>query len=121
MSSTQELYATYKTKMQRIADIKAANAVLQWDQETYLPTGSAHFRGQQISTLSEIAHQFFSEDSLGELLNELIAKEDLSASQRRNVELTLEDYTKNRKYTSAFVRAMSEQVNKTFHSWIEAR
>ena len=119
--NTRELYESYRTKMQRIADIKAANAVLQWDQETYLPPGSAHFRGQQISTLSEIAHQFFSEDALGNLLQELVGKNDLSPAQKRNVELTLEDYQKNKKYTSAFVRALSEQINKTFHSWIEAR
>jgi hypothetical protein len=29
MADTQTLYATYQTKMHRIADIKAANAVLQ--------------------------------------------------------------------------------------------
>ncbi|RYZ28924.1 MAG: carboxypeptidase M32 [Chitinophagaceae bacterium] len=121
MINTQELYATFRTKMQRIADIRAANAVLQWDQETYLPTGGAHFRGQQISTLSEIAHQFFSEEELGNILNELAGRADLSAAQKRNVELTLEDYNKNKKYTSAFVRALSEQINKTFHAWIEVR
>lgn len=119
--NTPELYEAYQIKMKRIADIKAATAVLQWDQETYLPHGGAHFRGQQISTLSEIAHQFFSEDALGNLLNELIAKDDLSTTQKRNVELTLEDYNKNKKYTSAFVRKLSEQINKTFHTWIEAR
>jgi carboxypeptidase Taq len=121
MNDTQQLYATYQSKMQRIADIKAANAILQWDQETYMPQGGAQFRGQQISTLSEVAHQLFSEDALGDMLNELMGKDDLSLAQKRNVELTLEDYTKNKKYTSAFVRAMSEQVNKTFHSWLEAR
>lgn len=107
--------------MQRIADIKSASSVLQWDQETYLPSGGAHFRGQQISTLSEIAHQFFSEEELGNILNQLAAKDDLSPAQKRNIELTLEDYNKNKKYTSAFVRKLSEQINKTFHSWIEAR
>ena len=107
--------------MQRIADLKSASSVLQWDQETYLPSGGAHFRGQQISTLSEIAHQFFSEEELGNILNQLAAKDDLSPAQKRNIELTLEDYNKNKKYTSAFVRKLSEQINKTFHSWIEAR
>ncbi|GAA4727951.1 carboxypeptidase M32 [Flavisolibacter ginsenosidimutans] len=107
--------------MRRIADIKAASAVLQWDQETYLPQGGAHFRGQQISTLSELAHGLFSEDSLGDLLRELVQKEELTPAQKRNVERTLEDYKKNKKYTSAFVRALSEQINKTFHAWIEAR
>ncbi len=119
--NTQELYEQYKTRMQRIADIRNANALLQWDQETYLPPKGASFRGQQISTLSEISHRLFSEDELGTLLQELLQKDDLPSAQKRNIEKTFEDYTKNKKYTSEFVRALSDQTNKTFHAWIEAR
>ncbi len=121
MPTTLELYESYRKKMNRIADVRNANAILQWDQETYLPPKGAHFRGQQISTLSEIAHQLFSEQELGNLLQELMHKDDLSKEQKRNVTLTLEDYEKNKKYTSAFVRTLSEQTNKAFHSWIGAR
>ena len=119
--NTQQLYDSYRQQMQRIADVRHASAVLQWDQETYLPPKGAQHRGQQISTLSELAHQLFSADSLGGLLQELLAKGDLDVFQKRNVELTLEDYTKAKKYSSAFVRQLSEQINKTFHAWIEAR
>lgn len=119
--STPELYEKYKTKMQRIADVRHANAILQWDQETYLPKKGSDLRGQQISTLSELAHQLFSEEELGNILNELLQKDDLDPFQKRNVELTLEDYSKNKKYTSQFVRELSKQVNQTFYSWIEAR
>jgi carboxypeptidase Taq len=119
--NTQELYEQYKTRMQRIADVRNANALLQWDQETYLPPKGASFRGQQISTLSEISHRLFSEDELGTLLQELLQKDDLPSAQKRNIEKTFEDYTKNKKYTSEFVRALSDQTNKTFHAWIEAR
>src|SRR5215218_1054788 len=119
--NSQELYEKYKTKMHRIADVKNANALLQWDQETYLPPKGAKFRGQQISTLSEISHRLFSEEELGTVLQNLLSQDELPAEQRRNVELTFEDYTKNKKYTSGFVRALSEQTNKAFHSWIESR
>ncbi|HET7897443.1 MAG TPA: carboxypeptidase M32, partial [Flavisolibacter sp.] len=121
MSTTQERYNEYTQKMARIADVRFASAVLQWDQETMLPPKGAPFRGQQISTLAELAHRLFSEDELGHLLNDLVQKDDLSAAQKRNVERTLEDYNKNKKYTSAFVRALSDAVNKAYHSWIEAR
>lgn len=121
MNKAQERYDTYTGKMRRIADVKAASAVLQWDQETYLPPGGGRFRGQQISTLAELAHQLFSEDSLGDLLRELEGEEGLSPAQKRNVTLTLEDYKKNKRYPSSFVRAFSEQINKTFHAWIDAR
>lgn len=121
MSNSLQLYETYRQKMRLIADVKNANAVLQWDQETHLPPKGALFRGQQISTLSEISHRLFSEDELGNLLQDLLQKDDLTPQQKRNVELTHEDYTKNKKYSSEFVRALSEQINKTFHCWIDAR
>jgi carboxypeptidase Taq len=121
MKTTPELYDSFRTKMTRIADLRYASAVLQWDQETYLPPKGAQYRGQQISTLAELSHQLFTEEALGDLLNTLHQKEDLSPAQKRNVALTQEDYTKSKKYSPAFVRALSDAVNKAFHSWIEAR
>ena len=121
MSNTLQLYENYVTKMKRIADVRNASALMQWDQETYLPSKGASFRGQQISTLSEISHQLFSEEKLGAVLKELLSKDDLSKEQKRNVELSFEDYTKNKKYTSEFVKKLSDQTNKTFHCWIESR
>ena len=64
--------------MRLITDVRSAHAVLQWDQETYMPPKGAGFRGQQISTLSEISHRFFSEEELGNILKELLGKKDLS-------------------------------------------
>ncbi len=115
------LYDEYKTKMQKIADVKYASAVLQWDQETYLPPLGADMRGRQIATLSEISHQQFTDDKLGALLNELASKNDLNNNEQQNVLLTLEDYNRNKKLTPDFVRRMSETVNKSFHAWIKAR
>ena len=114
-------YQEYKTRMQKIADLRTASAVLQWDQETYLPPKGASFRGQAISTVSELSHQMFTEDSFGTLLNQLSNGNSLSDEEKRNVKRTLEDYDKSKKYSSAFVRELSEQVNKTFHSWILSR
>jgi carboxypeptidase Taq len=119
--STAKLYSTYKTKMQKIADVKYASAVLQWDQETYLPPKGNDFRGQQIATLSEIAHQLFTDKTMGELLEELDSCEDLSLSEKRNIELSKEDYKRNIKLSAAFVRQMSETVNQSYHAWAKAR
>jgi len=119
--NTQDLYEEYKERMHRIADVKYSMALLQWDQETYLPPKGAGIRGQQIATLSEIAHRLFIDEKLGKILNELMDKNELGENEKRNIELTLEDYTKNKKYSSAFVRKLTEQVNRSFHAWMEAR
>lgn len=115
------LYNEYKAKMQKIADLKYASAVLQWDQETYLPPKGGDIRGRQIATLGETAHEMFTSEKFWGLLQALLSTEGLTDHQKRNVELSLYDYTKNKKLPAAFVRKMSEAVNKSFHAWILAR
>lgn len=119
--TTQQRYNKYTESMQKIADIKYASAVLQWDQETYLPPKGNDARGRQIATLNELAHEHFVDPTLGILLNELVKNNELTSTQKANVTLSLEDYTKNKKLPSAFVKQMSEAINESFHAWIKAR
>ncbi len=114
-------YNQYKSALQKIADIKYASAVLQWDQETYLPKNGNDARGRQIATLNELAHEKFTDTTLGDLMSELLLSNLLTDHEKRNVTLSLEDYHKSQKLPSTFVRKMSETVNKSFHSWIKAR
>ena len=118
---TKNLYEQYVAVMQKVADLKYASALLQWDQETYMPPKGAVARGRQIATLSETAHQFFTNPGNDDLMKELLSRSELSDTQRKNVKLSHEDYIKQNKYDSAFVRKMAETVNKSFHSWLEAR
>lgn len=122
MSINNDLnYNQYKTSLKKIADIKYASAVLQWDQETYLPKSGNDARGRQIATLNELAHEQFTDAKLGDLMNDLILADKLNDKEKRNVTLSLEDYQKSKKLPSAFVRKMSETVNKSFHAWVQAR
>jgi carboxypeptidase Taq len=119
--SESKLYQQYKNVLQKIADVKYASAVLQWDQETYLPPKGGDMRGRQIATLSELVHEQFTNENIGSLLNELIKDNSLSPTEKRNVELSLHDFNKSKKLPSSFVRQTSETVNKSFHAWIQAR
>jgi carboxypeptidase Taq len=107
--------------MQKIADVKFSAAVLQWDQETYLPPKGAEFRARQLATLSEIAHEWLIAPEFGHLLEELRGRQDLPADQQRNIALSLEDYNKQKKFTPAFVRRLSEASSRCFHTWLQAR
>ncbi len=122
MNANHTKYSEYELLMKRLADLKYAGAVLQWDQETYLPAKGNEHRGQQLATLSEMAHELFTSEKTGDLLNILLHQQNhLHAAQRRNLELTLEDYDRNKKLPSAFVRAQTEAVHESFHAWIKAR
>ncbi len=120
-TSSSDLYSAYRDRMRKIADIKNAVAILQWDQETYLPVKGAAFRGRQMATLSETAHEWSIAPELGNLLTELNARADLSREDQRNVALSLEDYSKQKKFTPEFIRLLSETSSRSFHSWIGAR
>lgn len=114
-------YENYKQQMTRIADIQFASALLQWDQEVYMPAAGADQRANQLATLSSIAHEMSTGEQLGKWLNELKSVQELSAEQKANVKHSLRDYTNRKKYSAAFVEKMSLQVSKTFNAWQEAK
>src|ERR1700744_5436875 len=119
--STADLYTEYTDRMQKIADVKYAAAVLEWDQETYLPVKGAEFRARQLASLSEIAHEWQTTAALGQLLQELQQRGDLAEDQRRNVEIKLEDYNKQKKLRPDFILSLSETSSRSFHSCLQAR
>ena len=115
-------YAQYVAEMQKIADVSYSIAVLQWDKEVMMPSKGAQFRSQQIATLSGIKHDLATKDSFGELLNQLNdQKEELTSIEARNVELSRDNFLKNKKYSTEFVKNRSKTVSEAYHAWIAAR
>ncbi len=114
-------YQLYKEAMQSIADINYAAAVLQWDQETYMPAKGAERRGQQLATLAEIAHARFTDERIGNMLEDLLTNDKLTIEEKRNVTLSQQDYIRNKKIPSLFVKQQSEAITICFHAWIKSR
>ena len=107
------LYLEYVQKMQQIADVNYAAAVLNWDQEIYLPEKGAATRSRQLATLSGISHELSVAPDLGVLLESLAANSDtLSEVENKNIAHTLKDYHRNKKYTTEFVIKMSQPFQK---------
>jgi carboxypeptidase Taq len=115
--SSRELYETYRQHMRKLADVRSALALMQWDQETYLPVKGSGFRAQQVATLSEMAHELVTAEKLGSLLESLEGAIGLNDMEKKNISLTREDFLKQKKYPTAFVRKMSETVSKSFNAW----
>ncbi len=121
MPDTEQLYSAYKTIMQKAADLNNASAVLGWDQEVYMPTKGAEFRGRQLATLAGQAHELLTSDDFGKLLNELSGRQGLVDVEQNNVRLSLEDYEKNKKLSAAFVEELSKLTSECFNAWITAK
>lgn len=121
MTTTASLYEQYCEQMRRIADVRYAAAVLQWDQETYMPVKGAAGRARQLATLSETAHEMATAASFEHLVSKLAERTDLTPVQQKNVSLTLEDLSRQKKLSGAFVRQLSEAISRAFNSWVAAR
>lgn len=121
ITASETIYQKYVHELQIIADIRYAVAVLQWDQETYMPVSGADSRSRQIATMSELAHTRFTADYFGQLLQQLKQCDDLTSDQKSNINLSNYDFEQQVKLPGSFVRNISETTSKAYHAWIDAR
>ncbi len=120
-SSNNTHFNSYKQQLQSIADIHGALALMQWDQETYMPSGSAGARGRQIATLSELAHTQATNEPLWALVQQLMNDDSLTDWEKRNVQVTHKNLLRKRKIPASFVADFSKAVSEAFEAWIKAR
>jgi len=118
---SKKLYQDYTQHLQKIADVRYAIAVLQWDQETYMPQKGAGFRAQQVATLSQISHELFTRESFKNLLQDLLNCSGLDETEQKNVSLSWYDYTQQHKLPGDFVRQLSEATSRSFQAWVNAK
>lgn len=60
-----------KALLAEVSDLRAASAVLGWDQLVNMPEGGAEDRGEQIATLEGLIHQKSTSDEIGKLISDL--------------------------------------------------
>lgn len=114
-------YQDYVNHLVKIADIGNSIAVLNWDQEVMMPPKGAEKRAQQISTLAGIHHELSAQEDFGKLLKSLSEDVSLSDEQKRNVAVSLKEFERNQKYSTAFVQEMSKSISKAFQAWNRAK
>lgn len=107
----------------RIAELDAlggANAVLEWDQQTYMPPKAAACRGDQLALLQRLYHERFTDAAVGGWLDELdgASLDDTRAAAVRNF---------RRRYRRAvclptrLVEELAKARNDGFHAWVGAK
>lgn len=124
MASTEEKLADLKTRLQEVSDLEGANAVLGWDQSTYMPNGGANARGQQMATLGRLAQEKFTGTAVGYLLDDLQAYADSLPFDHDDAALiraTKRRYQRDTQIPPAFLAGLYEHSAKTYQVWAEAR
>ena len=107
-----------------IEDLKAAAAVLRWDQETYMPEGGGEARAQQLSTLQSTAHERFVADETGALLDraaDAVDGTDPLDPDAALVRVTRRDYARAVRVPSSLVAELSKAKSEAQQAWTQAR
>jgi len=113
-----------KAILAEVVDLHRAGAVLDWDQETYMPRGGVQNRAEQVSTLSEVAHRRFTSDDVGRLLDEAegsTAKLPFDSDEASLVRVTRRDYDQARKLPPELVAKIAHASSAARPFWQQAR
>ncbi len=113
-----------ENRLIEINDLESAAALLDWDQNTYMPSGGAPARARQVATLEQLAHEKFIAAATGKLLDDLRPYEEsmpYDSDEASLIRVTRRDYERAIKVPPAFVAEFSDHRSASFQVWTEAR
>jgi carboxypeptidase Taq len=116
--------AQLKTRLQEIEDLANANAVLGWDQNTYLPVGGAEARGSQMATLGRIIMEKSTADELGKLIDGLLPLVDSLPPESDDaalIRVAKLDFDRNTRIPPDFYARFLQHTAASFQTWTDAR
>lgn len=120
--TTSDAYTELRARLQDIQNLRAAAAVLEWDQEVCMPPRGAAARGRQLATLTALAHARFTAPETGELITRVRDVEaQLDADQQAWLAAAAYNYDRATRIPESFMRRFAETKSAAYHGWLEAR
>lgn len=113
-----------KTILAEVSDLESTRELLGWDQQTYMPPGGSTGRGHQYATISRLAHEMFTSEEVGQLLQDLEPVEgqlDPDSDNARLLKFTRREFEKKTRVPPALVAEFANLTIIAEHAWEEAR
>lgn len=113
-----------KKRLAEISDLRAAIAILSWDQMALMPPGGAAARARQLATLEGLAHEKAIDPGLGKLLETLQPTADSLPQESADaslIRIATRDYEREIKIPPRFTAEFSEHTSHTYENWAKAR
>lgn len=106
-----------------IADLDAALAVLEWDQEVNMASGGAERRAGQIATLAGLRHERTRSElwPLTQALAEPERLANLTATEQANVRQLYRKLARTMRLDQALVEKLAQTTSRAVHAWQLAR
>jgi carboxypeptidase Taq len=113
-----------KTLLAEIDDLRRIQSVLNWDQQTYMPSGAADARGYQMSALARLEHERWVSPRLGKLLDQLSAQAsglDPDSDDACLLRVARVNFEKHNRISAAWVNEFAQVTTLGQEAWIAAR
>ena len=120
----QEKLEQFKHRMMEITDLGRAEALLGWDQQTYMPRGGAEDRGNVLETVAGLSHRMFTSPEMGEMLAELVPYAenlDPDSDDACLIKRTAHDYEKMTRVPGEWVAEFARITTLAQVAWEEAK
>ncbi|MEJ0075562.1 MAG: carboxypeptidase M32 [Alphaproteobacteria bacterium] len=113
-----------KARLREIGDLRAAAAVLDWDQATYMPQGGAQARGRQTALLSRLAHERRIDPEVGRLLDRLTRYGESLPDDHDDaclIRVARRRYEKAIKVPADYIARANAHYAASYDAWTRAR
>jgi carboxypeptidase Taq len=107
-----------------LRDLESVEALLGWDQATYLPEGGVAARGRQQALIGRLSHEHQIDPALGRLLDQAekeTANLDDDSDDASLVRVARRDYDRATRVPSAHLAAFYLHSAEAYETWRKAR
>ncbi|MBV6457972.1 MAG: Thermostable carboxypeptidase 1 [Fimbriimonadaceae bacterium] len=116
-----EVLSQLKARMHDIDALHAACALMDWDQQTYMPRGGAEARGEQTGILARMAHEMLVANETADILGGINGGLDPESDDAALVRVVKRQYDLATKIPSSLVEEKTKLSVIAHEKWVEAR
>ena len=122
--SPQDAYNELIKKTKEVSLIASCYAVLDYDQQCFMPPKGAQYRAAQTSMLAGLAHEKFTDPKINDLLAAVEGSDlvkDPESVEAVNVREIRREYDKETKLPKELVEEFSKTTSLAHAEWVKAR
>ena len=124
MAKPEKKLQELKIRLLEVGDLNHINALLGWDQSTYMPPGGAEARGRQSALMARMGQEKFIDKKIGKLLDDLRSYEEslpYDSDDASLIRVTRREYERALKIPPQFIGELNQHGANSYQTWTEAR